>query len=323
MALGQSAGERAGPTIVTCNPLMEQFVRDIVPDCRIPPIWDAVDPLAMLREQAGDARLAVSFGGFPFDAAMIDTLPSLEFVQLIGAGFDGLDTAALARRGIPFANAGNANCADVADYAMSMALALRRDLFSADDWVRSGRWQRDGRPPIRRSFSSDRAGIIGLGNIGQAVARRLAGFGISVAWWGPREKAGEPLQRARSALALAEWASILFVCCPATSDTHNLIDANILDALGSNGLLVTVARGSVTDEDALLEALREGRLGGAGLDVFWQEPTPPERWAGIPNVILSPHHAGVSMESMARSSEVVAENIRRFYAGEDLKFLIK
>lgn len=311
------------PTIIAPIPYIENFVREIIPECRIPPIWETTDPIAMLREQAADARLAVSYGGFPFDEAMIDALPSLEFVQIVGAGYDGLDMAALARRGIPFANGGDVNCGDVADYAVAMALALRRDLLFADRWVRSGGWHGNERPPVRRSFSSDRAGILGLGAIGKAVAERLAGFGISVSWWGPREKPGEALPRAASALELAQQSSILFVCCPLTPQTHRLVNREILDALGPDGLMVTVARGDVTDEDAVIDALREGRLGGAGLDVFWQEPTSPARWADVPNVILSPHHAGVSLESMANTQQGVAENIRRFFAGEELRNIVK
>ena len=310
------------PTIIAPIPYIENFVRQIIPECRIPPIWEADDPVAMLREQAADARLAVSFGGFPFDAAMIDALPSLEFVQIVGAGYDGLDMAALARRGIPFANGGDVNCNDVADYAVAMALALRRDLLFADRWIRAGQWRGNERPPVRRSFSSDRAGILGLGAIGKAVAVRLAGFGIPVSWWGPREKPGEALPRASSPLELARQSSILFVCCPLTPETERLVDRGMLDALGPDGLMVTVARGGVTDEDAVIDALREGRLGGAGLDVFWQEPTPPEKWADVPNVILSPHHAGVSVESMANTQLGVAENIRRFFAGEQPRNIV-
>lgn len=311
------------PTIIAPIPFIDNYVREIIPDCRIPPIWETDDPLAMLREQAADARLAVSYGGFSFDEAMIDALPALEFVQIVGSGYDGLDTDALARRGIPFANVGDVNFGDVADYAVAMALALRRDLIPADQWVRSGRWQRENRPPVRRSFSADRAGILGLGAIGKAVAERLAGFRVPVSWWGPREKPGEPLPRASSPLELARQSSILFVCCPLTSQTERMVNREILDALGPEGLLVTVARGGVTDEDALIAALREGRLGGAGLDVFWDEPTPPERWADVPNVLLSPHHAGVSIETNRVTQQKVAENIRRFFAGEEPENIVK
>ncbi|HTH29114.1 MAG TPA: NAD(P)-dependent oxidoreductase [Sphingobium sp.] len=313
--------EGKGPTIVACDPWVDNFIRGIVPDCRIPPIWETTEPIAMLRDQAADARIAVSWGGFPFDEAMIEALPALEFVQIVGSGYDGLDTAALARRGIPFATGGHTNSADVADYAVAMAMAVRRDLLPSDDWVRSGRWSREGRAPIRRSFSADRVGIIGLGAIGQDIAMRLAGFGMQIRWWGPREKPGERLPRAESLSALAQWATILFACCPLLPETDRLVDAGIFDALGPEGIYVTVARGAVTDEDALIAALREGRLGGAGLDVFAQEPTPPERWADVPNILLSPHHAGVSIESQDRMRADVAENIRRFLAGETPKYL--
>ena len=311
------------PTIVCANPWVENFIRGIVPDCRIPAIWDAADPLTLLRAEARDARLAVSFGGFAFDAAMIDALPALAFVQIVGAGYDGLDTAALARRGIAFATGGNRNSGDVADYAMGMALAARRDILAADAWARSGRWAREGRFPIRSSFSSDRMGVVGLGGIGRAVARRLSGFDVEVMWWGPRAKPGEALPRAESLTALARWATILFVCCPLSAETHGLISADVIDALGPEGLLVSVARGAVTDEEAVIAALRQGRLGGAALDVFDPEPASPERWADVPNVLMSPHHAGVTTQSQQTSRDDVAENIRRFFAGERPLHLIE
>lgn len=310
------------PTIVGCNPWIDAFVKPMIPGCRIPPIWTTSDPIAMLREQAQDARLAVTYGGFPFDEAMIEALPALEFVQVVGAGYDGLDTAALARRGIPFATGGSSNSSDVADYAVATALALRRDLIGADDWVRSGKWWTFDRPPIRKSFSADRAGIVGLGAIGRDIAARVAAFGIPVRWWGGRDKPNEPLPRAESLIELAQWASILFVCCPSKPETKSLIDVRVLDALGPDGLFVTVARGAVTDEDALITALRCGSIMGAAIDVYWQEPTPPERWADVPNVLLSPHHAGVTHESQEQSRVDVAENIRRFFAGEKPEFLV-
>ena len=319
----QPASGADAPTIVCANPWVENFIRGIVPDCRIPPIWDAADPLALLRAEATDARLAVSYGGFAFDEAMIAALPALEFVQIVGAGYDGLDIAALARRGIPFATGGHGNSDDVADYAMAMALAARRDVLAADAWVRSGAWSGAARFPVRTSFSADRAGIVGLGGIGRAVAHRLSGFGVPVMWWGPREKPAEPLPRAESLLALAQWADILFVCCPLSAETLRLIDADVIAALGPKGVFVSVARGPVTDEEALISALREGRLAAAALDVFDPEPTTPERWAGVPNVLLSPHHAGVTVESHARSRADVAENIRRFFAGERPLHLIE
>lgn len=304
------------PTIVCANPWVETFIRGIVPDCRIPAIWDAADPLALLRAEARDARLAVSFGGFAFDEAMIEALPALEFVQIVGAGYDGLDTAALEKRGIPFATGGNSNSGDVADYAVAMALAARRDVLAADAWARSGRWARKGRFPIRSSFSCDRMGIVGLGGIGRAVARRLSGFDVEVMWWGPRAKPGEAAPRAESLTALAQWATILFVCCPLSAETQGLISAEVIDALGPEGLLVSVARGAVTDEEAVIAALQEGRLGGAALDVFDPEPASPERWSDVPNVLMSPHHAGVTTQSQQKSRDDVAENIRRFFAGE-------
>jgi lactate dehydrogenase-like 2-hydroxyacid dehydrogenase len=306
----------AGETIVASHDAVARLVRRAVPGATVPSFWEAPDPAASLRDQGRDARMFVTFGGFPRSAELIEALPALKLILVYGAGFDGLDLAALSRRGIMVTNAGEANAATVADYALALGLAVRRKVVEADSWVRSGGWQRGGRLPLARTFSGSRAGIVGLGSIGRAIARRLAGFDTDIAWWGPREKPGEALRRADSLLTLARDSDMLFIACPGGDDTSCLIDRAVIDAVGPQGIIVTVARGSVMDEDALIEALRDGRLGGAGLDVFEQEPTPAARWADVPNVVLAPHHAGGSVESMERMTAVMTDNIRRFLAGE-------
>jgi lactate dehydrogenase-like 2-hydroxyacid dehydrogenase len=307
-------------TVIACEAEIAAMVRSHFPGMSFP-AWGDPDPMAALPQAGADARVLLTYGDFHGNDQIFDALPNLALVHLLGAGYDGIDPGALRKRGILLANVGGLNSSFVADHVMALALAVNRRIPDADAWVRSGQWTRESFPKMR-SFSGQRAGIVGLGNIGQAVAQRLAGFGIPVSWWGPREKPGEPLPRAENLLALARDSDLLVVACVGGPETRRLIDAEVIGALGPKGVIVSVARGSVIDEDALIAALKGGRLGGAGLDVFAEEPTPPERWAGVPNVVLSPHHGALTAELLTLIPQVVSENIRRFLAGGQVANLI-
>jgi lactate dehydrogenase-like 2-hydroxyacid dehydrogenase len=167
----------------------------------------------------------------------------------------------------------------------------------------------------RPSLKGRKVGIVGLGAIGEAVARRVVAFGMSVAWWGPNPKPSE-WPRAGSLLALAEDSDILVVCARAEAANRGLISAEVIDAVGPGGMIVNVARGQLIDEDALIAALKAGRLGRAGLDVFAEEPTPASRWADVPNTVLTPHTAGGTTDSIPRMVAQALENIRLHLAGE-------
>ncbi len=304
------------PLVVTGNPQIAAFIAPALPDFRV--VGCPAEGPGALGEDAAAARVLVTFSDVRIDAALLDALPALGLVQMVGAGFDGVDTALLAARGIALANSGDANSAVVADQALALTLALSRQVGAADAWVREGQWAARGRFRLLRTLSEERAGIVGLGAIGKAIARRLQGFGTPVAWWGPREKPGEPLPRAASLLDLARESSLLVIACPGGPATDGMIDRAVIEAVGPQGMIVNIGRGSVIDEDALIAALRDGRLGGAGLDVFAEEPTPAARWADVPNVVLSPHHGGGSLGSVGRMRDAVAANVRAFFAGAPL-----
>ena len=179
-------------------------------------------------------------------------------------------------------------------------------MFSGDAYVRDGSWEAKGYPPHRRSLAAERFGILGLSLIGRAVAERLVPFGCEIGWWGPSPKP-VPWQRHDSPLALAKWCTTLVVA--ARGDSLGPVDRAVIDAVGPDGHVVNVSRGAVIDEDALIEALREGRLGGAGLYVFRDEPTSAARWRDVPNTILSAHMAGQTVEAMARLRHAAATNL--------------
>ncbi|NDC57861.1 MAG: hypothetical protein EBZ50_03330 [Alphaproteobacteria bacterium] len=174
------------------------------------------------------------------------------------------------------------------------------------------------RAPHLQRLRGRKLGIVGLGAIGAAFATRAAALGLDVRWTGPRPKPDAPYPFEPDLAALAAWADVLAVCAPGGAATDKLIDAGVIAALGPDGMLINVARGSLVDEDALIDALKAGRLGSAGLDVFATEPTPPARWADVPNVTLTPHLGGATREAIMESAQLVLENLRRFFAGDPL-----
>ena len=312
----RSAQNSTAPAVVTSDAMVCEVLNGALGGYRMLRQWEASDPIAMLRQDAADVRVLVAFGSVPLRSDLIDALPNLGLVQVMSAGYDGVDPALLIERDIQLANVGEANSGVVADHALALALAARRHIINGDNWVRTGQWDNVGRYPLVRTISEEKAGILGLGHIGRSIARRLAGFGVETAWWGPRPKPDESLPRADSLLALAKASSLLFISCPGAPETEKLVDRNVIEAVGADGLIINVSRGSVVDEDALIDALRNGRLGGAALDVFEKEPAPVARWADVPNVVLSPHHAGVSFGALDEIRKRVRENVDRFHAGE-------
>lgn len=269
-----------------------------------------------LRTEAPRARAAVVIGSHGLPRDVFDAASHLELIAAFGAGYDGVDLAALKARGIALTNCPAINHEDVADVAMGLLISVARDIAKGDALTRAGKWREGLVWP--RSLKGRKLGIVGMGAIGQAIAVRAAAFGLEIRYTGPRAKAEAPYSFESDLMALAAWADILAVAVRADASTEKLIDARVIDALGAEGILVNVSRGSVVDEDALITALKARALYGAGLDVFEEEPTPGERWADVPNVTLTPHIAGGTRDSIIASGRMVAENLRRFFAGEPL-----
>ncbi len=282
--------------------------------------WDegyALYSPADVADPAIAARIEVIVtGGDALDMALVDALPNLGLVACFSTGYAGVDHAHLARRGIPLTTAAGVNAHDVADHAFALFLALWHQIPRNDRIVRAGGW-RDGQPP-RPSLRSKRAGIVGLGRIGRAIADRAAAFGMEVRWWGPRDKPDAGYVRAESLIELASWSDALFIASLAVPENAGQIDGAVIGALGPAGLLVNVSRGFLIDEPALIDALRRGTIGGAALDVFADEPTDPSLWAGLDNVVLAPHLAGYTREAGPDMIGQLRENVRRFFAGEPL-----
>lgn len=268
-------------------------------------------------EAAHDIRVMVVAGEATLDKALIERLPNLDLLACFTSGYDGIDIDWCRARGLPVTHAPGVNHEDVADHALGLILAARRQIVSGDRQVRSGGWTAETRT-ITASLGGQKLGIVGLGHIGKAVADRAEAFRMAVSWWGPRPHDAE-WPRAESLEALAKASDILVVACKADETNRGLISRDILDALGPDGLLVNVSRGQVVDEDALIAALKSGALGQAALDVFVEEPTDPNRWSDVPNIVLTPHTAGATTAGVQGMLMLLMQNLQAHFAGEPLK----
>lgn len=268
-------------------------------------------------EAAHDIRVMVVAGEAPLDKALIERLPNLDLLACFTSGYDGIDVDWCRARGLPVTHAPGVNHEDVADHALGLILAARRQIASGDRQVRSGAWTAETRT-ITGSLGGQKLGIVGLGHIGKAIAARAGPFHMDVSWWGPRPHDAD-WPRADSLLALAKASDILVVACKADETNRGLISLEILEALGPDGLLVNISRGQVVDEDALIAALKSGALGQAALDVFVEEPTSSARWAEVPNIVLTPHTAGATTAGVQGMLMLLMQNLQAHFAGEPLK----
>lgn len=278
---------------------------------------EAADRDAFLDEVGGKCVGIVINGHAPLTRAHLEKLPKLEIVACSSAGFESIDVDALTERGVPLTNTSVALYDDVADLALLLTLATRRQLVAAHDYVRSGDWGRKGMYPLLSTVHGKRAGIVGLGQIGQAIARRFEPLGLEIGYTSRRAKPVE-YRHFDDVAALAEWADILVVSVPGGAETEGMIDAGVMKALGPEGTLVNIARGSVVDEPALIAALKDGTLGSAGLDVFHEEPNPDPALTSLPNVTLYPHHASGTVETRDAMAQLVVDNLAAHFAGRPL-----
>lgn len=305
------------PLVVIFSPLHEPTLAKLraTYDCRN--IWKGAPDQASLAEVADRAEVLVTFSPRGVDAATIAALPNLRLVACFGVGVDAVDLEACRARGIQVSNTPDVLTEDVADMAMALMLATLRQIVVADRHVREGRWL-SGPMPLTTALSRKRVGIVGLGRIGVAIAERCAAFGCSIAWHGPRAKEGVAWPLYADPRELAAWSDVLVAACPGGAATRGIISREVIEALGPQGVFVNIARGSVVDEPALVEALVAGRLGGAGLDVFADEPRVPEALFGLDSVVLAPHAASGTNETRTAMGQLVLDNVAAWFAGRPL-----
>ncbi|WP_119256630.1 2-hydroxyacid dehydrogenase [Shinella zoogloeoides] len=273
---------------------------------------EKADPALLARSEAASISGVAVSGSF--DAAMIEHLPSLEIIASFGVGYDGVDVAAAAGRGVVVTNTPDVLNDEVADTTVGLLINTVRRLPQAETWLREGRWTREGAFPLTPlSLRGRRAGIYGLGRIGLAIAERLKGFGIEIAYHTRRPREGVPYAYYPSLVELAEAVDILIAIVPKTAETHLTIDAAVLRALGPNGVLINVGRGWTVDEAALAAALHDGVIAAAGLDVFYDEPNVPEALLSAPNATLLPHVASASVVTRDAMADLVADNLLSWF----------
>lgn len=244
-------------------------------------------------------------------------LPALEMISIFGVGYDRYDVPAAHERGIPVTNTPDVLTDDVADMGITLMLALARGVPQADKFVRAGKWLK-GPMPLARKVTGARLGIVGLGRIGAAIARRAEGFGMSIAYTSRNPKADSTYRYYPSPVALAAEVDFLMVITPGGAGTRGLINADVLAALGSKGYLINVARGTVVDQEALIVALQNGVIAGAALDVFESEPHVPETLCVMENVVLTPHIASGTWQTRRAMADLAFGNLQAHFADKPL-----
>jgi D-3-phosphoglycerate dehydrogenase len=275
---------------------------------------DAPDQEAMLNDVCANVRAIVTSGTYGASRAFIERFPRLEILCCFGAGFDSVDCDAVRDHNLVFTHAAGTNAEGVADLVFAHILACARRIPMVDQHVRSGRYATEGRVALRHTIHEKRLGIIGLGAIGSRVAKRATGFDMEIAYTGPNRK---DVCHAYydDVVSLASFADILVATCPGGPATRGRVGADVLSALGPDGIFVNVARASVVDGDALIKALQDGVINAAGLDLFDGQPTPPPALAALDNVVLSPHIGGRCVESFENGATQLVENLTNHFAG--------
>ncbi|KAK3027052.1 hypothetical protein RJ639_040884, partial [Escallonia herrerae] len=279
--------------------------------------WNQPQKEEFVKEKANSIRAIVGNASAGADAKLIDSLPGLEIVASYSVGLDKIDLGYCKEKGIRVSNTPDVLTEDVADLAIGLILATLRQICACDRYVRSGLWTK-GDFKLTTKFSGKSVGIIGLGRIGLAVAHRAEAFGCPISYYTRSEKPDSKYKYYSNVIDLASNCQILVVACPLTKETRHIINREVIDALGPKGVLINIGRGPHVDEPELVSALVEGRLGGAGLDVFENEPEVPEQLFGLDNVVLLPHVGSGTVETRNAMADLVIGNLEAHFLGKPL-----
>jgi lactate dehydrogenase-like 2-hydroxyacid dehydrogenase len=275
------------------------------------------DANAFLKQHGGEFTALVTSARFGADDAMMAAMPALKVISSFGVGYDTIDIDAAKKRGIAVSNTPDVLNDCVADIAFGLLIDVARGISSSDRFVRRGEWLK-GAYPLQTRVSGKKLGIVGLGRIGNVIAKRASGFDMEVRYHNRQPVAGSPYAYEKTLAGLAEWADFLMIASAGGADTKHLISADIISALGPQGFLINISRGTVVDEAALVDALVNKRIAGAGLDVFENEPKVPEALFGLDNVVLLPHVASGTHETRQAMADLTLANLREFLASGKL-----
>ena len=305
------------PQVMVMSPILSAALANLETRFELLRCDEATDRDKFLRSNGKNCRAVILNGHVSLGKKELEHLPQLELVACTSAGFEAIDFGELGRTGISLTNTSEALKDDVADAALMLILATRRNLLECDAYVRSGRWGQDGPFPLLSSLKGKRVGILGYGTIGQEIAARLSPMKLEIGYCTRQQKDFE-FSYFPDAKTLAEWCDILVVVVPGGKDTDHLVGRDVLTKLGPEGTLINVARGSVVDETALIDYLRTGKLHSAGLDVFQNEPHPNPALTTLSNVVLYPHHASGTEETRGAMAQLAVDNLIAHFQNEPL-----
>lgn len=305
------------PDILQIAPMMPHVEAALNETYTVHRLWEAADAGALVAEVGPQVRGVATDGhaGLPQD--IMAGLPALEIIASYGVGYDAIDVAACAKRGVHVTNTPDVLNDAVAEMTLGLMIALCRRIPQADRFVRTGAWLENGYP-LTAELTGAKAGILGLGRIGKEIARRLAVFKMEVCYHGRKEQSGQPYEYFADLTDMARQVDWLVVIAPGSPETSGIVSREVLEALGPDGNLVNVARGSIVDEPAMVDLLASGKLGGAALDVFADEPNVPNELLAMQNVVLSPHQGSATGRTRTAMGDLVVRNLEAHFAGEPL-----
>ena len=306
--------------IIVTAPLPPFLYEPLKADYRCHDYVQAADKPGLLAAQGNAIRGLVQGGGTVTPTSLLDALPALEIISVFGVGYDGVPIAYCRERGLKVTNTPDVLTDDVADVAVGLVMMTGRGFVRLNRFVHAGDWLKRG-PELTTKLAGKTVGILGLGRIGKAIAQRLSAMGMKIAYTG-RKPQDVPYRFVAELEALAATADFLVVACPGGEATKNIVNAKVLAALGKKGILVNIARGSIVDEPALVAALENGTIKGAGLDVFADEPRIPPSLLAMDNVVLLPHVGSATRETRQAMGDLCKANLDAWFAGKPLPTLI-
>ena len=303
--------------LLMTGPMYPPTVADLEKTYTVHKLWTAPDKEGLVASVADRITAVASSNSGGIKGDLMAKLPKVKTIAHFGVGYDTVDVEAAKARGIAVTNTPDVLTEEVADLTLGLLLATIRRIPQGDKYVRDGKWLK-GAMPLTASLQGRTVGIIGMGRIGRAIAKRVAAFGVKLAYQGPNKKADLEMPWFADPVALAKECSVLIAACPGGDATKGLVSRAVIEALGPDGFIVNISRGSVVDEGALLEALQANRIAGAGLDVFADEPRVPEAFITLENVVLQPHVASATHPTRKAMGQLVIDNLAAHFAGKPL-----